>query len=637
MYHFPSRYENLSVKKKLNSIKHGEKVSVEGVIWQIRNVRTKYGKLLTLAVINDGTAPFECVWFNQPYLTKTIKTGQKLGLSGKVDFFNNNLTLINPNYEFISAGNPSIHTSGLIPIYPETSGVSSKWIRSRIKAFLENPDLASYELLPTEILEKYKFPRWVSAMKDIHFPSNFRLSNEARQRFAFEELFITQLSSLKRKKEWRSIQNAPPLMMSQEKIIEFMSNLPFDLTNAQKKTLREILNDLKKDVPMNRLLQGDVGSGKTVVAAIASYVAVYSGYRVVFMVPTEILANQHFQTLENLLKPYGVKTGLQTGSNKIQERSPIIVGTHALIYKKDLPENLGLIIVDEQHRFGVEQRAKLREMGVVAHFLTMSATPIPRTMALTLYGDLDLSIIEELPKGRQTIKTFVVPKEKRDGAYNFIKKNTQVGRQVFIICPLIDPSETLASVKSAKEEWERLSNEVFPEAKVDLIHGRLKSKEKAAVIQRFKDGESDILVATPIVEVGIDIPNATIMLIEASERFGLAQIHQMRGRVGRGENQSFCLLFTESQSKEVIKRLKFLEKKHKGMELAELDLKLRGPGELYGTLQHGTPSLKVASLTDTTLIQRTRNEALNLLEAKPNLAGTKLLKERLERKTITPD
>ncbi len=637
LYHFPARYEDLRAKRKLGSVVPGEKVSVEGAVWQIRNVRTKYAKLLTLAVINDGTASIQCVWFNQPFLLKIIKAGQNLSLAGKVDFFNNTLTLMNPEYEFRENNKPSIHTSGLIPIYPETARLGSKWLRNRINTYLANSNLETYELLPTEILEKYQLPDWTTAMKNIHFPKTLDLAKNARDRFAFEELFLIQLSALKRKNDWQASQKAPAFTIDQEKIIGFVASLPFDLTNAQKRSLREILNDLKRGRAMNRLLQGDVGSGKTVVAAIAAYITSVNGFSTVLMAPTEILAYQHFQTLDSLLKPYGIKVGLQTSSKKTDDQLPLTVGTHALIFSKNLPENLGLIIVDEQHRFGVEQRTRLRQKGVVSHFLTMSATPIPRTMALTLFGDLDLSVIDELPSGRQKIKTFVVPKEKRDRAYDFIRNHVRQGRQVFIICPLIDPSETLGSVKSAVEEWERLEREIFPDLKVGLLHGRLKTKEKNEVLERFKKGQTNILVATPVVEVGIDVPNATIMMIEASERFGLAQLHQMRGRVGRGAVQSFCLLFTESRNRQVIQRLKFLEQKHIGLELAEIDLKLRGPGELYGTLQHGIPSLKVASLSNTKLIEKTRGEALKILENALDLEKNKSLKERLERKTVGPD
>ncbi len=637
LYHFPARYEDLSKQSKLNSVAVGEKVSVEGVVWQIRNVRTKYGKQLTFATINDGTASIEIVWFNQPYIARIVKTGQTLGLAGKVNRFNNNISLINPEYEFISEAVMQIHTRGLVPIYPETRGVSSKWLRAKIKTLLENSKLEDYEFLANETLRKNKLEKWYVGMKNIHFPKNLDLAKKARERFAFEELLLTQLSALKRKRDWESSRKTKALSIDQEKIVELISNLPFELTTAQKKALREISKDLKNDKPMNRLLQGDVGSGKTVVAAIASYIAITNGLSVVLMAPTEILATQHFQTLKSLLRPYGIKVGIRTGSRKTNERANLVVGTHALISGKNFPKNLGLVIVDEQHRFGVEQRARLREKGVTSHFLTMSATPIPRTMALTLYGDLELSVIDELPKGRQRIKTFVVPKEKRDRAYNFIRKQIKKGRQAFVICPLIDPSETLNSVRSATKEWERLSKEIFPDFNVGLLHGRQKIVEKEKVMNDLKSGKIDILVSTPVVEVGIDIPNATIMMIEASERFGLAQLHQMRGRVGRGVDESFCLLFTEAQNSAVMKRLKSLERKYIGLELAELDLKIRGPGQLYGTAQHGTPSLKIASLSDHKLINSTRIESLRILKLDPSLKNNKGLKQKLTTEIIAPD
>jgi ATP-dependent DNA helicase RecG len=637
LYHFPSRYEDLANVKKLNSVAVGEKTSAEGIVWQIRNIRTKYGKQLTFATINDGTASIEIVWFNQPYITRIVKTGQKLGLAGKVDYFNNNVSLINPEYEFIHKTGSPIHTRGVVPIYPETKGVSSKWLRTKIKSLLESANLENYELLAEDTLRNNNLEKWYTAMKNIHFPKNLDFARKAKERFAFEELLLTQLSALKRKREWESYQRVNPLLIDQEKIVKLISNLPFELTSAQKKTLREISKDFKSDKPMNRLLQGDVGSGKTVVAAIASYITILNGFSVILMAPTEILATQHLQTLESLLKPHGIKVGLHTGSRKTKEKTDLTVGTHALISSKNFPGNLGLVIIDEQHRFGVEQRSTLRKKGVTSHFLTMSATPIPRTMALTLYGDLDLSVIDELPEGRQKIKTFVVPKEKRDRAYNFIRRQIKTGRQAFITCPLIDPSETLNSVRSATKEWERLRKEIFPDLNVGLLHGRQKIKEKDKVLSGFKSGKIDILVSTPVVEVGIDIPNATIMMIEASERFGLAQLHQMRGRVGRSANQSFCLLFTEARSNEIIRRLKYLEKKHIGLELAELDLKIRGPGKLYGTAQHGISSLKVANLSDIKLIDLTRLESRRILRMDPNWEDNKVLKQKLTAETVSPD
>ena len=637
LYHFPVRYENFTEKRELNSLAAGEKVSVEGSVLQIKTIRTKFGKFLTFATISDGKGTIECVWFNQPYINRIVKSGQKLGLSGKVDYFNGKIALISPEYEFINPNKLPIHTHGLIPIYPETRGVSSKWLRSKIKLLLDEKGIKNFEILPAGIINKYKLGNWYESMKNIHFPTNIKLANTARKRFAFEEFFLIQLAAMMRKAKWQSRQKTDPFKVDQEKIMGFIADLPFPLTRAQNKVIKEIIVDLKGTKPMNRLLQGDVGSGKTVVAAIISLITYLNGRDVLFMAPTEILAKQHLQTLESLLSPYGIKVGLQTGSKKTKDKPNLLVGTHALIFSKTLPKSIGLIIIDEQHRFGVEQRSLLRNKGVVSHFLTMSATPIPRTMALTLYGDLDLSVIDELPAGRKRVKTFVVPREKRDGAYNFIREHVRKGNQVFIICPLIEPSETLVSVKNATEEWKKLSSEVFPEYSVDLLHGRLKEKEKDMVVKRFKAGESNILVSTPVVEVGIDIPNATIMMIEASERFGLAQLHQIRGRVGRSSDQSYCLLFTENDSPEILARLKNMEKKHVGLDLAELDLKIRGPGQLYGTAQHGLPTLKVANLSDSELIEKTRKEAIRVLKSDPLLKHNDYLKKRLVGKPVSPD
>ena len=637
LYHFPNRYEILGHVSKLNSLNIGDKVSVEASIWQIKNIRTKHGKLLTFATINDETSSIECVWFNQPYLTKSLKPGTKIGLSGKVGNFNNKPTLISPDYEYIHPGRKPIHTSGIVPIYPETRGVSSKWLRNKLRSLLDRQDFLDYEFLPDQLLKKNRLPKWYKSLRDIHFPTNSKSEKIARERFAFEELFLLQLSAQKRKNEWDESKGATPLTTDQEDIIDFISNLPFELTKAQNRVLKEITTDLNKDKPMNRLLQGDVGSGKTVVAAIASYIAVRNGSQVVLMAPTEILANQHYKTLLTLLKPYGINIGLWTATKKSKGEYNIYVGTHALITSKEFPKNTGLIIVDEQHKFGVEQRAQLRSRGVSSHFLTMSATPIPRTMALTLYGDLDLSIIDELPIGRKEIKTYVVPKQKRNKAYDFIKEQILKGKQIFIICPLIDPSETLASVRSAKEEWKKLDNEIFPGVNVGLLHGRMKSKEKDDVLNKFKAGKSSILVSTPIVEVGIDVPNASVMMIEASERFGLAQLHQIRGRVGRGESQSYCFLFTESENKDITSRLKLMEKSQLGLQLAELDLKMRGPGQLYGTAQHGLPSLKVADFRDTKLIYRVRDEAIKILDNDPLLKSYPRLREKMLKNIVTPD
>jgi ATP-dependent DNA helicase RecG len=571
-------------------------------------------------------------------ISKQDTVSLKISLAGKVDFFSNRRTFVNPEYEIVNGTSKKVaHTRGLVPIYPETSGVSSKWLRSKISQML--PELLPKidDSLPNESLKRHGLLPRGRAIWQIHCPKNTKEIERARKRLAFEEILFTQLVGLQRKSSWQKNLKGIKLNIPQEEVLKLISTLPFHLTSAQNKVLKEILKDLSISRPMNRLLQGDVGSGKTVVAAIASYVTYLNGYQSSIMAPTEILAIQHFNSLKGVLSPLGVKVSIRTSSIKQSGDFDILVGTHSLITKQAQFEKLALVVIDEQHRFGVEQRAQLRVKGASPHVLTMTATPIPRSLALTFYGDLDLSILDELPENRKKIKTFVVPLKKRNGAYQFIKKNISSGKQAYIVCPLIEPSETLITVKAAKEEYERLRTEVFPNLSLGLLHGRLKSKEKEEIINKFRSNELNILVSTPVVEVGIDIPNAIIMMVEGSERFGLASLHQLRGRVGRGAEQSFSLLFTDSSSNIVIRRLKTLEKHHLGIKLAELDLKMRGPGQIYGTAQSGLPSFKIASINNLPLIKEAKNEA-DLLSERINQKNMRLLKLELNRQAlVTPD
>jgi ATP-dependent DNA helicase RecG len=437
---------------------------------------------------------------------------------------------------------------------------------------------------------------------------------------------------MERKLNWNKnlVSNPYSVEKFRDKIENFIIKLPFKLTNAQKRVIEEIFDDLAKSKPMNRLLEGDVGSGKTVVSAIAMYLSYLNGFQSVLMAPTEILAQQHYKTILQLLTPLKIKIGFATGNEKKKiDDFDVMVGTHAVLEKGISFEKLGLVVIDEQQRFGVEQRALIRGKGKNPHLLTMTATPIPRTIALTLYGDLDLSILDEMPVGRKQIKTWLVPPEKRNNAYSWIEKQiVDTKSQVFIVCPFIEESETMQTVKAASKEFENLKNNVFKNLKLGLLHGKMKAKEKEGVLEKFRTGKIDILVATPVVEVGIDIPNATIIVIEASERFGLAQLHQLRGRVGRGDKQSYCLLFTESLNPQTLERLKAMEKHNFGAELAELDLKLRGPGEIYGTMQHGRKMLKIASFSDFDLIQKVKREAEKIF---PNLKNYPELLEKLKR------
>jgi ATP-dependent DNA helicase RecG len=615
-------------------------------VGKITNEYTRSGKKIQKATIVDKTGKIEATWFNQPYLAKTIKAGEEYQFSGKVQFFGRQKTLVSPEYEIVQSTESivqsklsHIHTGRLVPIYNETYGVSSKWLRSRIKMALETLGEEIEEFLPEEMVKKEGLVGEKEAVFQIHFPENKEIAEKARYRLAFDELFLIQLSALLRKREWQVKRTGHSLVVDQEKILGFLASLPFTLTGAQKRSLKEILVDLVKSQPMNRLLQGDVGSGKTVVAAAAAYVAFLNGRETLLMAPTEILANQHYVTLKTLLESFGVHTQLITsarGTRGTCDTPHVIVGTHALLHQQFDSAKVGLVIVDEQHRFGVEQRLLLAKKGHSPHFLTMTATPIPRTIALTLFGDLDLSVIDELPLGRLKVKTWAVPKQKRQDAYKWIRQRVKdTPEQAFIICPLIEESESLSSVKAATKEFELLSQVIFPDLRLGLLHGRTKSAEKERILTDFKAGRLDILVATPVVEVGIDIPNATIMLIEGADRFGLAQLHQLRGRVGRSNLQSFCFLFTENENPLVIQRLKALETTFLGGELAEIDLKLRGPGEIYGTRQHGFPDLRVASFSNLTLIQKTRKAAELVISHWPgNGQRLSVLKQRLERYKI---
>lgn len=640
IFHFPFRYDDFSIISPISRVQVGETVTITGVVEKLTNTFTKTGKKMQTVEISDDSGKIEAIFFNQLFLYRVLRKGERFNFSGKVEWFGHKKVLMSPEYEAIKK--ETLHTGRLVPVYNETYGISSKWLRSRIKTGLNILGEQIEEFLPEEIIKNENLLPEREAIEQTHFPCTKFLAQKARNRLAFDELFLIQLSSLLRKREWEKKVLGKQFFIDFEQSMKFVESLPFTLTNAQKRCVKEILLDLQRNIPMNRLLQGDVGSGKTVVAALAAYTAFLNKSNTLFMAPTEILANQHYSTLKSLLSPLGVPIELITGSHKNNEtmkqlnNPKIIVGTHAILHQDFNPETIGLVIVDEQHRFGVEQRKVLSEKGKAPHFLTMTATPIPRTIALTLYNDLDLSVIDEMPAGRLKVKTWVVPETKRKSAYEWISKRVKdTQEQAFIICPFIEESETMSTVKAATKEFATLQKEIFPDLRLALIHGRIKSKEKDKILSEFKEGKYDILVATPVVEVGIDIPNATIMMIEGSEHFGLAQLHQLRGRVGRSNLQSYCLLFTENEVPPIIRRLKSLEKTDIGMELAEIDLKLRGPGEIYGTAQHGFADLRMASFSDLTLIQKTRAAALRLITSHLSLiANSSALKNKLEKYKI---
>ncbi len=638
LYHIPFRYEDYSIVSKISEVQAGETVTIKGKVDEIKNQYTRRFMTLQKAKVSDDTGSLEVIWFNQPYIAKNITPGDSISLSGKIDKDFNRVSMKAPDFEI---GEENIHTGRIVPVYKETRGISSKWIRKQVYKLL-NDDLKDVsDFLPVEVSQRNSLEDLTQALWSVHFPSDLDQAIKSRKRLEFNELFLMQSLSLSRRKEWKKEVKGNKFAIDKNKteIDKLLKSLPFKLTEAQERTLKEIFSDMSKDTPMNRLLEGDVGSGKTIVAAVAMYLAKLNGYKSILMAPTEILANQHFSTISNFLSPFGVKVGLATGSKKSGlEDFDILVGTHAIIFVKQKIDNLGLLVIDEQQRFGVEQRSLVRKKAKNPHVLTMTATPIPRTIALTIYGDLDLSILDEMPKGRKTIKTWLVPAAKRTGAYDWIKEQIKQNKsQAFIICPFIEESESMTTVKAATKEYETLSKDVFKDFKLGLLHGKLKSKEKDQILNDFKEGAYDILVATPVVEVGIDIPNADIIIIEAAERFGLSQLHQLRGRVGRGDRQSYCLLFTESPNPTTIERLKAMEKSNIGAELAELDLKLRGPGEIYGTKQHGSSLLKIADFSDYDLIKKTKDEAEAIIDRIDEFPELLKKVEEINTSEVSPD
>jgi len=610
---------------------------------------------LTTGLVEDKTGAVRILWFNQPYLVTSLKQGDEVYLAGKVVRDKQGIFLGNPVQE--KAQNSTFeltHLGRIVPVYAETSGVSSRWLRSIIKSVLVQLE-GILETLPQEILKGKNFPAPQKALWQIHFPDSIKEAENSRNRFAFEELFHILLFILSERKKIASIK-APPIPLDTAVMSRFTKKLSFQLTDSQKKAAWQVLKDLEQPRPMNRLLEGDVGSGKTVVAAMAALSVAKAGYQTVFMAPTEILSQQHFKSVGALLSPFKLTVGLLTGSSDrfispklpndsievsrtkllkmaLEGKVNLIIGTHALIQEKVRFGNLGLVIIDEQHRFGIKQRAKLLHRStLIPHLLSLTATPIPRTLALTVYGDLDLSLIAELPKGRKEIITKVVAPEERKQTYSFIAKEVKAGRQVFVICPRIEKTEESGALemKTVKEEHEKLSKEIFPKLNVGMLHGKMPKTEKEEVMRKFRMGKIHILVSTSVVEVGVDIPNASVMLIEGAERFGLAQLHQFRGRVGRAEHQSYCFLLTESSSSGILSRLRALSSAKNGFELAELDLKLRGVGSFTGTKQWGVPDFAMTQLTNLKLVEEAREAAKNLLEKDIALKKYPLLKARVQ-------
>jgi ATP-dependent DNA helicase RecG len=647
LYFFPRRHLDYSQRKSISQLIVGEEQTVLAVIWEARIARLgpQQG---TEVIVGDDTGNMRAVWFNQPYLAKNFPTNAQIVLSGRVSEFKGNKVFESPEWELVE-DKELIHTGRLVPVYPLTRGLYPRQVRNMVKRALDNWVWQMTDFLPQEMKSKFKLMDLSEAIVQAHYPDSYSMKAEARRRLAFDELFLLQLGVLSKKRDWQESQPGNAFKIIGENIDRFLRSLPFNLTGAQERVLQQILGDLQETRPMSRLLQGEVGSGKTVVALTALLVAAENGYQAALMAPTEILADQHFRNIcqllakvserseeqDNICRYHGlfshpITFALLTGSLSEKQKSAlheeievggvdIIIGTHALIQKAVGFTRLGLVVIDEQHRFGVLQRTALRQKGFNPHVLVMSATPIPRTLALTLYGDLDLSVIDELPPGRKEIKTKWLRPEQRTRAYDFLRKEIKSGAQAFIICPLIEESESIEA-KAAVAEYERLSHEVFPDLRLGLLHGRLGVVEKDKVMKSFVDGKLDILVSTPVVEVGIDVPNASVMLIEAADRFGLSQLHQFRGRVGRGDRQSYCMLLSEKPSPEGSERLQAIEKIQDGFVLAEKDLELRGPGEFFGTRQSGLPDLRMARLSDTSLLELARNEAIALFKEDSGLS-----------------
>ena len=664
LYFFPNRHNDFGQVRRVSELQVGQEQTVVGVVWEAREAsRGRGGTKATEAVLGDETGNIRIVWFNQPYLARTFRPNTHLVVSGRVSLFGGRPVFESPEYEVVEGADVTdlVHTGRLVPVYPTPGGVSPRTVRRAVREGLDLGIPLVQEFLPPDLVRRRGLLGLPQALQQAHYPDGAPTKEAARRRLAFDELFLMQLAVMGRRRAAQTGTSAVPVSVDRRVLQAFFDSLPFSLTAAQERALQEVLADLQRgDRPMGRLLQGDVGSGKTVVALAALLTAATSGCQGALMVPTEVLAEQHFFNVSSLLAglaqpahnrsgvsayldpfPRPVSVGLLTGSLPRRERDEvrrriaggsidIVIGTQALIQGEVEFPRLALAVVDEQHRFGVMQRASLREKGESPHILVMSATPIPRTLALTLYGDLDISTIDQLPPGRQPIMTRQVPPEKRDVAYAFLRKQMQEGRQAFIICPLIEESEVVQA-RAATEEHRRLAQEVYPDMRLGLLHGRMGIREKQQVMEAFRRGDLDILVSTPVVEVGIDVPNAAVMLIEGADRFGLSQLHQFRGRVGRGAHKSYCLLLAESPSQEARERLHALEQNHDGFALAEVDLQFRGPGDFFGTRQSGLPSLRMARLADRDLLVSAREEADRLLKEDPHLHKHPALSQEMHR------
>jgi ATP-dependent DNA helicase RecG len=648
LYYFPRRYEDYSQLKPIKGLWYGEQVTVIGTIQSVHTRPVRGGAATILeAILGDGTGSLRLSWFNQPWLANRLKEGQQISVSGKVDQYLGRLVMNQPDWEPVEIEH--LHTNRIVPIYALTARVTQKWLRGLMNQVVTYWAPAVVDSLPESVRSSAHLMSLGQALLQVHFPDNQDRLKSARERLAFDEIFFLQMGVLRQKRDWKQVE-ARRFSVADEWLAARLASLPFSLTSAQERAITDIRADLDSGRPMNRLLQGDVGSGKTVVGALAAGIITNNGAQAAIMAPTGILAEQHYRNFVDLLagekgilqeseirlltgdtaevEKETVRDGLVNGSVKI------VIGTHAVIEGPVQFKDLQLAVIDEQHRFGVEQRAELRSKGTNPHLLVMTATPIPRSLALTLYGDLDLSVMDEMPAGRQPVSTHVLTPQERERAYTLIRGQIKSGRQAFVIYPLIEESEKMEELRAAVDDYEVLSKEIFPDLKLGLLHGRLKPSEKDEVMLKFRDGAYDILVSTTVVEVGVDVPNATAMLIEGADRFGLAQLHQLRGRVGRGSAQSYCLLIPAHEDAAENERLQAMAETNDGFVLAERDLQQRGPGEFLGTRQSGYASgLRMASLTDVQLIEKARAQAQKLFEEDGDLKQPEhaLLAESLQR------
>ena len=639
LWHLPRRYDDYSQLKTINRLWYGEEVTIIATVDSVHVREVRGGKLKIIeALVSDGTGSIRATWFNQQWITTQLSAGKAIVLSGRVDQYLGKLLLKSPEWELLERQN--LHTNRIVPVYALTAGIGQKWLRKVIFAVVDRYARRLEDPLPESIRSSAGVAPLQVALQQVHFPDNWEQLREAQQRLSFDEFFLLQLGVIRQKRDWEELETAP-FTVEDSWLEQFKAALPYALTNAQTSVVEDLRTDLSGTKPMNRLLEGDVGSGKTIVAAAAIGITVANQAQAAIMAPTSILAEQHYHTLRNVL-PAAAKVApesirLLLGATPEAEKDEIragladgsirvVIGTHALLEDPVNFQRLGFVVIDEQHRFGVEQRARLRAKGSNPHLLVMTATPIPRSLALTIYGDLNLSILDEMPPGRQPVKTQIFMPSERLRAHNFIISQVEKGYQAFIIFPLVEESDKV-DAKAAVEEHLALQEGIFQPYKLGLLHGRMKADEKEQIMQRFRQGEFDVLVSTSVVEVGVDIPNATAILIEGANRFGLAQLHQFRGRVGRSDTQSYCLLIPDSDDAVENKRLEAMESTSDGFRLAEMDMEQRGPGDFLGTRQSGYLELKAARLSDVAMIEKARREAIRLFEDDPKL-------EKAEHQTL---